>query len=51
MGGKGPNFCLPPALPIAFERAIEAIPATMRKKATANDYLQGLLGIWMVATK
>jgi SAM-dependent methyltransferase len=51
MGGKGPNACLPPALPIAFERAIEAIPATIRKKATANDYLQGLLGIWMVATK
>jgi SAM-dependent methyltransferase len=51
MGGRGPNVCLPPMLPILFERAIEAIPIAVRKKATANEYLSGLLGIWMIATK
>jgi SAM-dependent methyltransferase len=51
MGGKGPNLIVNPKPVIAFEKAVQALPARIRKTLTANQYLAGLLGVWVIAVK
>jgi SAM-dependent methyltransferase len=51
MGGRGSDLVVHPLPVIALEKTLQALPARARKRLTANDYLAGLLGVWMIAKK